>query len=116
MDRFEQDPFEQDPFEKELRNALRRQTPSHDFAARLETAAKRRSKSWWLPLAGYRQLRWAAAGMLFLLVAGGLSYEREQQMQLIQGEAAKEQVMIALRIAGSKIRLAQTKVQNLSER
>ena len=34
----------------------------------------------------------------------------------VHGEAAKQQVMIALRIAGSKMKLARDKVQNLSQR
>ena len=118
MDGFEQDRFSQDRLDQELRDALRRQKPSHDFevrvAARVARAGSRRS--WWASIWTWPQLRWAAAAALCLLIVGGITYQHEQRLERARGEAAKQQVMIALRIAGSKVQLARAKLQNLSQR
>lgn len=103
-------------FEEELRRALRRQQPDSNFSAGLlaRLAEERGRIPWWrlrLP-----QLRWAMAMVLLLGVIGFGLYRYEQRKQEAEGRAAREQVMVALRIAGSKIRLAQSKVQEISQR
>lgn len=91
----------------ELRSALRREEPSPDFAgrvmARVNAAPTRRATRPWL--------RWAAPiAAALLLAAGGLEYRH------YQGERAKAQVMLAMRIAGGKLNKAQKKVQMLTHR
>ncbi|HWX91326.1 MAG TPA: hypothetical protein VNY29_01740 [Terriglobales bacterium] len=105
-----------DHFEEQLRTALRREEPDANFStgvlARL--AEERDRVAWWrlrLP-----QLRFAIAMALLVAVFGFGLYRYEQQRQRAAGRAARQQVMVALRIAGAKIHLAQTKVQGIAQR
>jgi len=91
----------------ELRSALRRREPSPDFAARVmarvSAAPVRPARQPWV--------RWVAAmAAALLLTVGGLEYRE------YQGERAKDQVLLAMRIAGSKLNKAQRKVQMLTHR
>lgn len=108
---------DEDRLEEDLRRALSRQSPGNDFAVRLQTRLGQQarlapmSRLWWrLP-----RLRWVAAAVLGVATfLGGAEYVQQQRQA--EGEAAKQQVMVALRIAGTKIQLAQNKVQHLSQR
>ncbi len=98
--------------EDELRIALRRENPGEEFTRRVLAAAhveaSRRSAPWisrWL----------AAAAACALLAAGGLEY-RAYERSRAEGQAAKQQLMIAMRIAGSKLRVAQQKVIGIEQR
>ena len=129
--------------EKELKQALRRHEPSHDFAERvmarvaepsptLSQVARVDARSetifWWQRLAGFfqmPQLRWAAAGALACLLVMFATYRyREHQrveserlaLEQVEGERAKEQVIFALQIASAKLNVAQRKVRESSER
>jgi hypothetical protein len=100
-----------------LRELLKREDPGPEFTERVlarAAAEPRTERSWWRRLAaGFRppKLRWAMAGALacVLVVASGVRYEREQRLKA-EGEAAKQQLLLALRIAGSKLQVAQAKV------
>jgi hypothetical protein len=96
-----------------LREALRREDPGPQFTARVlaQAAGASPKESWWRVVA---RLRWATAGALacLLLVGGGLEVRREQQVR--QGRMAKEQLVLALHIAGAKLNLARDKVQELN--
>ena len=104
-----------------LREALRRVDPGPDFTrAVLERAAAARPKeSWWQRLAfGMRPplVRWAAAGLVACaLLATGVEYQHERQ-QRAEGEAAKQQLVLALRIAGAKLHGVQEKVLERANR
>lgn len=105
-----------DHFEEQLRTALGREDPDDNFSksvlARL--AEEKNRIPWWqlrLP-----QLRWAVAMALLVAMLGLGLYRYEQQRQRAAGQAARQQVMVALRIAGAKIHLAQTKVQGIAQR
>jgi hypothetical protein len=105
----------------ELRNALRREDPGEDFTKRvLERAAALPAKRNWrerLPAVfGPAGNRWAAGALAasLLIGVGGVEYRRQQRMRA-EGEAAKAQLIVALRIAGSKLRLAQAKVLQVGE-
>ena len=94
-------------FEDELKSALKRQEPSPDFAervlARVAAAPVRRASQPWI--------RWmAAVAAALLLAAGGLEYRH------YRGERARDQVLLAVRIAGSKLNRAQKKVHMLGHR
>ena len=92
--------------EDDLRRALRRESPAPGFASRVmqrierDSAPKRRP--WWRAV--------AASLTLTALVGGGLAYQ-DHQRRVREGEEAKEQVLLALRIAGEKVRYAQTEVR-----
>ena len=100
--------------ERELRDALRRVEPSPDFRARVMARAEEHVPWWKL---SWRKMRWVAAATVAVVVAVGVPVYREvEQRRRAEGEEARQQVVTALRIAGSKVRLAQVKVQQLSER
>jgi hypothetical protein len=98
-------------FDDELKSALRRSEPSPDFTervlARVAAAPARRTSQ----PANRPWLRWMAPlAAALLLAVGGLEYRH------YQGERAKSQVLLAVRIAGGKLNRAQKKVQMLTHR
>ncbi|MBI3667906.1 MAG: hypothetical protein HY236_17025 [Acidobacteria bacterium] len=104
-----------------LREALRREEPAADFTARVlaRVASPRpkvsRRRALWetlrLPLRAPK-LRWAGAAVLCLVAVFGFQYRRERQVRA-EGEQARQQVILALRIAGAKLQVAQAKVDAL---
>lgn len=107
-----------DPLERQLKDALKREQPAGDFTARVlaRVEGEKDHQPWWRSLFAGPSLRWATAVALCVLVVGGIFYQREQARQRAEGEAAKQQVMLALRIAGTKVKLAQDRVQQMSDR
>ena len=104
-------------WEDALRNALRREDPPDGFAQRVmaKVEARHAASGAWSGLAWVfhgPRLRWATALASIALVIGGLDYWRWRD-ERAQGERAKQQVMLALRIAGGKLRLAQARVQRV---
>ena len=98
-------------FEDELRSAMRRKEPSPDFTAQVLARAwaapgRRAPQPWVRWVAGLA----AALVLAVLLGAGGLEYRRHE------GQRAKAQVLLAVRIAGGKLNKAQKKVQMLTHR
>jgi len=97
--------------EDDLKRVLSRESPAPGFASRVmlrierDAVPKRRR-------AFVRQHWRAVAASLALtaLLGGGVAYE-EQQRRIREGEEAKEQVLVALRIAGEKVRYAQNEVR-----
>jgi hypothetical protein len=94
--------------EDELRSAMQRREPSPDFTGRVlarlsATPVRRAPHQLWV--------RWlAAVAAALLLTAGALEYRH------YQGERAKDQVLLAVRIAGRKLAKAQKKVHMLNRR
>jgi hypothetical protein len=88
-----------DWLEEELKQALARTEPAADFDARVRRKLVRTTPRWL-----------AAAAGLVVIAGGGAMYRRHQ------GEQAKEQVMLAMRLAGSKLNHVQAHVQALGER
>ena len=116
-------------FEDELKDALRRQKPPDGFAARVlarvaeqdSRPAKRTWRDSWLnifaqPFAPANLLHWATvAAVAASLVVGGVHYRNVQvQRERAQGEAAKARLLLALRIAGSKLQLAKARVDQIN--
>jgi hypothetical protein len=113
--------------EDELKNALRRREPPQGFTHRVlaraaEIGSRQADHAWrelWLkifdqPLAPANVLRWATVTVLAAgLVVGGVHY-RSVQRERTQGEAAKQRLLLALRIAGRKLQLAKTRVDQIN--
>jgi hypothetical protein len=102
----------------ELKHALRRRAAPDGFSERLMLRLEQQSgqKSRAVPreslLTPFTRplVRWAAAGALaVVLVAGGIHIQNVRR-ERAEGEAAKQRLMLALRIAGSKLQLARSKV------
>jgi type VI protein secretion system component VasF len=86
-----------DWLDDELKRAFARQEPPPDFAARA-IARAHRGRRLAVP-------RWAVAAALALAIAGaGYGYRWRQ------GEAAKQQVLLAFRIASTKVNHIQMQV------
>jgi len=116
-------------FDDELKRALRREEPSPDFTdrlmrrlAELQKREKPTEKAEWMRrLTEFfrpTQMKWAMAGAMAVLmvIAGfGVHYRRENERrrlaEIAEGERAKEQVMLAMRIASAKLNFAQKKVR-----
>ncbi len=94
--------------EDELRTALRREQPPAGFAQRvLARAAQPRRSVWdWIRWPAFR---WAVAGAMALIMVVALLQYRHRA----RGEAAKQQVMLALRITSSKLKLARQRVHQI---
>jgi len=121
-------------FDEELKTALRREEPSPDFTdrlmarvAELQRQEKSREKTDWLrKIAEFFQpptMKWAMAGAMaaILIIAGfGVHFRRENERRLLaeiaEGERAKEQVMLAMRIASAKLNVAQKKIHEAGVR
>ncbi len=123
--------------EDELRSALRRYEPSPDFSDRVmariaelpgesRREKSREKRSWLLRLAQFFQpvhvkwVKWAMAGVVCCLMIfatlGVQRYRELQRIEIAEGERAKEQVMLAMKIASAKLNAAQKKVQESSEK
>lgn len=95
-------------FERELREQLQVRSAPEGFADRvMARVPKRQGRREWFRF-NAPVWRWAVAALLVVgMVVGGLERERQQRLE---GEHAREQVMLALRITGSALRGVQQKV------
>ncbi len=121
--------------ENELRSALRREEPSTDFTDRVmarinslpakTTLREKREKiDWRSKIIGIFepfQLKWAlAAAMTILVLFAGLSLYRYRENQRIQaeiaeGERARQQVLLAMKLTSEKLNYAHRKVRQSVE-
>jgi hypothetical protein len=97
----------------ELRNALRRAEAPAGFADRVIERAAREERTARPSMRPF--MRWAAAAMIVGALAGADQYRAVQDAreERLRGEAAKEQVIQALRITGSKLHLVQVKIKEI---
>ncbi|MCI0662093.1 MAG: hypothetical protein L0220_13565 [Acidobacteria bacterium] len=116
--------------EEELKRALRREDASPNFSDRVmeriarSTAATKREnsregKGWRQRLAELLKpvrMKWAVAGatacLLTFTVLGVHRYREHQReiAEIAEGERAREQVILAMKIASAKLNIAQKKV------
>jgi len=96
-------------FERDLRESLRRREPPAGFAAKV-LARTRESES--RPIFSWR---WVAVAALVVVMVSGTMFIREQQQQA-EREKAKEQLMVALRITGSKLMEVQARLNKIQDR
>jgi hypothetical protein len=104
-------------FEQELKRALRRCDPPESFRERVlaRVAAEQQQPSRRAVSQRHRpMLRWVAVAAIVVFGAGKLSYRaHEHRLEEASGRAAKQQVMLALRITGNKLRVAQKRVKSV---
>jgi len=101
--------------EDELRNALKRVEPPDGFAQRTLTRAVAARQQPRIGMFMQPAFRWALTGAMCLLLAvAGIEYRQTKQEQA-RGEAAKAQLMLALRITAGKLQLAQDRVRQIGE-
>jgi hypothetical protein len=86
-----------DWLEQELAEALARKEPSAGFDRRVRARLHRRPQ--WL----------AIAATILVMIGGGEAWRQHQ------GQVAKEQVMTALRIAGSKLNRVQVQLKGTEQ-
>lgn len=99
--------------EHDLEHALRRQSPDPGFANRVmqriareerqrEEPSRRKRPFWW---------RAIAASVTVTALAGGWAAHSIHEQR--EGERAKEQLILAMRIAGQKVHYAQQEVREI---
>lgn len=102
--------------DQELKQALGRCEPSEGFAdrvlARLEEEQPQTVRRPKFRLLHWPVLRWAIAAVVLISVGIGFAYRaHEQRIEEANALAAKQQVMLALRITSSKLRVAKQRVR-----
>jgi negative regulator of sigma E activity len=93
-------------FEDDLKKALARVEPPEGFTERLAAriaALPRRNRPtlYW---------RWAAIAATVTVLFSSLAYQHQRQ---VQGEAAKEKLLVALRITSSKLQHTQQRIEEI---
>jgi len=96
-------------FERDLRESLSRRDPPGDLAAKVLARTREPESRSIFPW------RWLAAAALVVLTIGGTMFMREQQRQA-ESQNAKEQLMVALRITGSKLVEVQARLDQIQQR
>ena len=91
----------------DLERALRRRAPEPGFAQRVlaridEDRSVGRRSVWW---------RTAAASVTLALLLGG--YATHKVVEIRRGEKAKEQLLLAMHIAGEKVSVARDQVRGI---
>jgi len=100
-------------FEDELRKAMVRREPSADFTERVLARTeghRRKTQSWVVRILGWRL---APVLALVLLLSAGITYQRHERH--LRGEKAKEELLVALRIAGSKLHDVRVHIQEVDQ-
>ena len=91
--------------EESLRHAMRREAPSDGFADRVMQRVRNAPRK-------ESHARWRVAAAFLLLTSGALGGITLHQIhRQRQGEKAREQVMLALHIAGRKVHYAREEVR-----
>jgi negative regulator of sigma E activity len=105
--------------ESHLRDALRRESPPTGFASRvMDRIAEEEMRSQASPSGRSTHRRWraVAASLMLATLLGGYSAHRIAEQRRIEGEQARDQVLLAMRITGEKMRYAQQEVRSIGTR
>ena len=97
--------------ENDLRRALRHESPEPGFANRVLARIEADLRSAPPPASRTRWWRAIAASVMLTAVLGGWAAHEIRERR--EGERAKQQVLLAMRIAGEKVRYAQEEVRSI---
>ncbi len=102
--------------EKKLEVVLRRERPPAGFAARVMDRIEEQERSRRRPASRGHGSWWRAlAAMLLLTIAGG-GWLVHDEIERREGERARTQVLLALRITGAKMHAAREQIRELGSR
>ena len=107
--------------EHALRDALRREDAPPSFAEQVlarvaqQKAVQSPSRNSWSVFFTQPLVRWAAFAAITASLVVGFIHHREVIRERAEGESAKQRLMLALRIAGSKLQLARSKVNEIND-
>jgi hypothetical protein len=111
-------------FERDLRESLRRREPPPGFAGKVIARAREDERSECKPdrakpsredqRSEARSFwkwswQWVTAAAVVVMLIGGVALDQEHRRQ-VEAEKSKEQIMLALRITGSKMRVVQERL------
>ncbi len=110
--------------EAALRTAMKHEQPPSGFAERVEARIQAQLAAKANPAAAAHEAGWrvhistarprlAAAAALLLAIVIPLGLRLHHQAEVAKGEAAKQQVLMALRITGSQLRAIQERTQSI---
>jgi hypothetical protein len=103
-------------FEEQLKEALARQDPPEDFNARVLAALEQRrirsSTGVWRWCARWAR-SWQLAPALAALLALSVGAIYQEHQHIVRGHAAKEKLLIAMRVAGAKLHEARDRVSKV---
>lgn len=101
--------------EQELKRALQREDAPAGFTERVLAKVREqeaRKEPWWTFM--HRPaFRFASTAAVFVLMIGGVAEYRRYEQEREAGQAAKRQLMEALRVTGAKLHYAQQKVNEV---
>ena len=100
--------------EQQLKLTLKRESPTAGFANRVVEQATRGPRAEERGQWGGGARRAIAAGLMLTAILGGLT--AHSIIERREGERARDEVMLAMRIAGAKIRYAQQQVQHVGSK
>lgn len=93
-----------DDLEQQLKRAMARTDAPGTLESRVLAAVSRdgdERRGWWTWLAQPMRLRWATVALALVLVATGITWQRERERA--QGEQAAAKVELALKITSEKL-------------
>jgi len=96
--------------DKDLREALTRRTPAPDFVERVTAKARRVDRR---VMRDWRRHWVMVAAAILIVIGASLSYRKLRQSE---GERAKVEVLVALRLTGSKLRNVQDRLTVIQDR
>jgi hypothetical protein len=105
--------------EDDLKAALRREEPPADFTERVLARLNQPPEPTWRErisvLMRPPRLQWVALSVIVsvLIPLAGVQYHKQKQYQ-VEGERAKQQLLFAVRVAGTRLQRAQRKVLDAS--
>ena len=106
-------------FEDELKRALTRRQPSQDFAARVLAAARAEAEKgsanrWrdWFRVRRAPFWAFAPGAAMLLFITGGVAYQHHAQV--LKGQHARHQLLLAMRITGEELQRARLHLQKVS--
>jgi hypothetical protein len=107
------------PFEEHLKEALARKDPPQEFANRVLEKTREQEpdlRMAWRVSWFRRAWAWRLAPVMaaLVLVWAGVMYQDHERT--VRGELAKEKLLIAMRIAGSKLRDVQQHVMEIQHK